>query len=224
MNQLFLVRHGQNHANITREFSHRKIDYSLTRKGRIQASQTAQYFRSLGIDEIYSSPLKRARETAAAIGAAVHLPVTVIEEFREVNVGCLEEEPPTREAWVFFFFFFFFFLRGCHWIRFPGGESFDELRERSLRGYRLVTEGKSGKKIVVVAHGGIISFTLGEICPGIQLTDQDFALNNNCSITEVHLADFSGTFEGRLVRWASSDHLHGQAAKFVSAVPDTEQI
>lgn len=220
MNQLYLVRHGENFANITREFSHRKVDYSLTRKGRLQAAQTAQYFRELGIDEIYSSPLKRARETAAAIGAALHLPVTVIEEFREVNVGCLEEEPPTREAWDLHNQIIAAWLRGCHWIRFPGGENFIELRERTLRGYRIITQNKTERKIVVVAHGGIISFTLGEICPGIQLSNHDFAMNNNCSITEVHLDGRSGAFDGRLVRWASCDHLSGDAAKFVSVTPD----
>ena len=68
MTVLFLVRHGENVANITKEFSHRLVDYDLTDKGRLQASQTADYFRSLSknvsIDAMYSSPLKRAMQTA----------------------------------------------------------------------------------------------------------------------------------------------------------------
>ena len=59
-NTIYLVRHGENLANITKEFSHRLVDYSLTPKGIIQAEQTAAYFRDFHIDEIYSSPLKRA--------------------------------------------------------------------------------------------------------------------------------------------------------------------
>src|SRR5689334_15064805 len=90
MNSLYLVRHGENWANITREFSHKKVDYSLTPKGILQAQQTAELFKSKQIDEIYASPLKRARETAEIIAQALGLDVVVVEHFREVNVGALE--------------------------------------------------------------------------------------------------------------------------------------
>ena len=41
MNHLYLVRHGENVANLTKEFSCCKVDYSLTAKGVLQAQQTA---------------------------------------------------------------------------------------------------------------------------------------------------------------------------------------
>jgi broad specificity phosphatase PhoE len=37
MTRVYLVRHGENKANITKEFSSRKVDYPLTPKGRLQA-------------------------------------------------------------------------------------------------------------------------------------------------------------------------------------------
>ena len=44
MNTLYLIRHGENLANITKEFSHRLVDYSLTPKGRKQlAVQTTKW-------------------------------------------------------------------------------------------------------------------------------------------------------------------------------------
>ncbi len=94
-NTIYLVRHAENTANLTKEFSHRLVDYSLTPKGILQAQQTAEYFTDKNIDEIYSSPLKRARETADIIAQKLHLPVGVVEQFREVNVGSLEGRPPT---------------------------------------------------------------------------------------------------------------------------------
>ena len=39
MNRLFLLRHGENQANLTTEFSCWKIDYPLNEKGRQQAWQ-----------------------------------------------------------------------------------------------------------------------------------------------------------------------------------------
>ncbi len=82
MNTIYLIRHGENKANLTREFSCKKVDYPLTPKGIIQAQQTAEYFRDKHIDEIYASPLKRARETAEIIAEALGLKVVVMEQFR----------------------------------------------------------------------------------------------------------------------------------------------
>ena len=41
MTHLYLIRHGENLANLTKEFSYLKVDYPLTPKGRLQAEQTA---------------------------------------------------------------------------------------------------------------------------------------------------------------------------------------
>src|SRR5689334_548870 len=97
---LFVVRHGENPANINREFSYKLVDYSLSEEGIRQAEETAGHFRDKGIHEIYSSPLKRALETAEIIAAPLDLPVTVVEEFRENNVGILESQPPSDENWA----------------------------------------------------------------------------------------------------------------------------
>ena len=46
-NTIYLVRHGENTANITKEFSYKLVDYSLTAKGVQQAEQTAEYFKAV---------------------------------------------------------------------------------------------------------------------------------------------------------------------------------
>jgi len=74
LHTLYVVRHGENPANLNREFSYKLIDYSLTEKGVRQAEETASFFREKGIDAIYSSPLKRARETAQIIAAPIGSP------------------------------------------------------------------------------------------------------------------------------------------------------
>jgi probable phosphoglycerate mutase len=86
-------------SNITKEFSFKAVDRPLTEKGRLQAEQTAERFADVPIDEIYCSPLKRAAETADAIGRRLGIAPIPIEEFREVNVGSLELTPPTKETW-----------------------------------------------------------------------------------------------------------------------------
>ena len=104
--RLFMVRHGENPANLAQVFSNRRVDQNLTEKGILQAQQTADYFRDLGLDPagwvghaVYSSPLKRATETARIIAAALNLDVIVKEAFREIDVGILEQRPATTADW-----------------------------------------------------------------------------------------------------------------------------
>ncbi len=99
MNRLLLVRHGENRANLTKELSHRLIDYPLTAKGKLQAEQTAAYLSAYPVTQVFTSPLKRARETAEIITAELAVSVRVLEPFRELNVGTLEVEPPTAASW-----------------------------------------------------------------------------------------------------------------------------
>ncbi len=61
--RIYLVRHGENLANITKEFSYRTVDYPLTSKGALQAEQTAERFIGQGIGAIYASPLLRASDS-----------------------------------------------------------------------------------------------------------------------------------------------------------------
>ena len=73
-NTLYLVRHGENPANVRREFSYKILDYSLNERGVRQAEQTAAYFSNgdVKVDVIFSSPLKRAMETAQIIGQLLY--------------------------------------------------------------------------------------------------------------------------------------------------------
>lgn len=123
MNTVYFVRHGENPANLTREFSCRRVDYSLTEKGIQQARETARHFAEIPLAAIYSSPHKRAAETAAILAAPHRLPVSILDQFREVDVGDLEGQPPSDELWAFHDGIFKEWLTGTPEITFPGGES-----------------------------------------------------------------------------------------------------
>lgn len=220
MNTIFLVRHGENPANISMEFASRKIDYSLNDKGREQARQTAEYLLHKRIDEIYASPLKRAQETAGIIAARLGLPVTVVEEFREIEVGDLEGLPVTPELWQQHDAIFMNWMMGRPDAAFPNGDSYHSLWGRMRRGLELVTVGKSGKRIVVVGHGGIFTATLPSLCPDADAATVLRQPNGNCSVTEVQVEMRGGKLHGELVDWARTTHLSGSAAQLVNGFPD----
>lgn len=69
---------------------HGEPDYEhdcLTPRGRLQAAAAAERLREEGIEEIWSSPLGRAAETAAAASEALGLPVKTLDFMRELHWG-----------------------------------------------------------------------------------------------------------------------------------------
>ena len=127
MPPFFLLRHGENQANLTKEFSYMKVDYPLNQKGRQQARQAGLALLEQNIRAIYSSPLKRAVETAQIVGQRLNLTPIVSEAFREINVGVLEDQPPTEANWALHHRIIEQWIEGKEDIGFPGGESYQHL-------------------------------------------------------------------------------------------------
>jgi len=219
-NRLYLVRHGENAANLTKEFSYRHVDYSLTPKGVLQAQQTAAYFTDKHIHDIYASPLKRAVETAEIIATAITANVVILEHFREVNVGALEGQPVSTENWALYHGMFDDWFAGKSDTTFPGGESYGMLWERMHAGLQRILAQKEGRNIIIVGHGGIFTATLKDLCPGIDVEKLRCRPNHNGSITEILTRWRDGAVAGELISWASCTHLHGEAAEVVPGVLD----
>jgi broad specificity phosphatase PhoE len=217
VNQLLLVRHGENRANLTKEFSHRAVDYPLTAKGRLQAEQTAAYLKRYPVTRVFSSPLKRAQETARIIAGALEAPFEVLEAFRETNVGVLEGQVPTEAAWRQHDAIIGAWVAGDAAARFPGGENFLELIERVQRGYTQICEGRDGETVVLVAHGGSLGLPLLELVLG--LDHEALRSHPNCAVSELAAAAQDDHLRLELLSWARCDHLSGEAAALVAGVP-----
>jgi broad specificity phosphatase PhoE len=223
LNRLYLVRHGENMANLTKEFSYRHVDYSLTPKGVLQAQQTAAYFTDKHIHEIYTSPLKRAVETADIIATAITAPVVILEHFREVNAGTLEGQPVRVEHWALYHRIFDDWFAGKADTTFPGGESYGDLWARMHTGLQRVLAKKNGRNIILVGHGGLFTATLQDLCRGISVEWLRRHPNHNGSITEIMTRWQDGAVQGELLSWASCTHLYGEAAEVMPGVPDVAE-
>jgi broad specificity phosphatase PhoE len=215
MNTIYLVRHGENQANLTKEFSYKVVDYSLTPKGVLQAQQTAEFFQNKQIHEIYASPLKRARETAEIIAQALNLDVMVVEHFREVNVGALDGQA-SAESWAYHDQIVDDWFESRHDTAFHGGEDYWTLLGRMRQGLHQIVEHKTARNIVVVGHGGLFTFTLKDICQNVDLPTIRRTVSPNCSIAEISLVARDGALHGELHSWGACSHLSGAAAQLVS--------
>lgn len=217
MTHLYLVRHGENLANLTLEFSHRKVDYSLTPKGVLQAQQTADYLRDKAIHAVYSSPLKRAVETAEFIAQPIGLLVQIVEAFRELNVGDLEGQKPTAALWAQHNAVIDAWAAGQLETCFPNGENFVSLLGRFRNGLEEILPGNEDKNIVIVSHGGMLTFTLRDVCSPFDITILDSGMPN-CAVTELEAYLVGGKVEAKLLTFAYKDHLSGDAADLVRGV------
>src|SRR5437764_2409246 len=96
---LLLARHGETDWNRARRWQGH-ADRPLTERGRAQAAELAERLADIALDAVYSSDLRRARETAEAVAQAQGVDLVQLAELREVSVGSWEgltrEEAATR--------------------------------------------------------------------------------------------------------------------------------
>ncbi|WNI25054.1 bifunctional RNase H/acid phosphatase [Streptomyces sp. ITFR-16] len=148
-----LLRHGETALTPEKRFSGSGgTDPELSAAGRDQAERAAEAFAARGtVQEIVSSPLRRCRETAAAVAARLGLDVTVEDGLRETDFGAWEGLTfgEVRERY------------GADldaWLASPdvaptgGGESFAEVARRVAAARdRLVTR-HAGRTVLLVTH------------------------------------------------------------------------
>ena len=152
MTILHLVRHGQSDWNAANRFQGH-VDRPLTDLGRTQAEALARELASTALEGIYSSPLRRALDTATAVAAGRDLEVVAHDGLREVDVGSwagltrveVEERFPAEfRRWV---------EGGDGW---EDGETYEQMSTRVLAATVRIADAHGGGEILVVSHGGPI--------------------------------------------------------------------
>ncbi len=126
-------------------------DTELSETGRVQAQRLGEALRDIKVDAIYSSPLKRALETARIIASHHKLPVEIEPDFREIEAGELEGLS-LAEFSTSFSQFILRWREGAGQERLPGGESVVDLAERVWRGIQRIKEKHNGGTVIVVSH------------------------------------------------------------------------
>ena len=99
MSVLIMIRHGESTANVQRIISHDHGSYPLTEKGRAQASLISEELMGLRLEEIYSSPILRARETADIIASKLGCNVVIDDRIRERSFGRLNNTKVDSINW-----------------------------------------------------------------------------------------------------------------------------
>jgi probable phosphoglycerate mutase len=94
------------------------------------------------------------------------------------------------------------------------------LWDRMRAGLQQVLAHQAGQNMIIVGHGGLFTATLQDLCAGIDVGRLRHRPNHNGSITEILAEWRDGTVVGELMHWASTAHLHGEAAEVEPGVPE----
>jgi alpha-ribazole phosphatase len=155
--KVFLVRHGATDWNKEkRAQGHADID--LNAEGHKQASAVADELSHQTLVAVYSSDLKRARDTAQAIASAHGLQVTIDKDLREIDQGEWEglTTDEIRSRWPDLW------GPNRHYNARPGGESPHQVKERAMRALTKAVNAHPDESIAVVSHGGTIRWLSAE--------------------------------------------------------------
>jgi alpha-ribazole phosphatase len=156
--ECWLVRHGETTWNSIGRFQG-GLDAPLSERGRAQAAALAAGLAGTRFEAVYTSPLRRARDTAAACRPALGLEPVAMDDLREVGLGDWEgltlETVEARD--------------GEHYRRWleapvdhpaPAGESMSSLASRVRTALDGLCSAHPEGRVLVVSHGGVISSAL----------------------------------------------------------------
>lgn len=186
--KLYMVRHGETDRNKENRVLGRS-DFPLNEAGLKQAAAAGEGLKEIVFDAVYSSPMKRALQTAEGIMEHSAHPVSIVPEdaLIEQDFGIFEGVPRDDETYQS--------EKHLYFKPFEDGESFLDV---AARVYRFLDHLKETPQ----AQGNILLVTHGGICRVIEnyfhgMNNEDFAsyFMKNC---EIRSFDFPGPGRGEL--------------------------
>jgi broad specificity phosphatase PhoE len=150
---ILLARHGETDWNRDNRFQGH-ADPPLNAAGRQQSRALAATLAGEPLAAVYTSPLRRAAETAEIVAAPHGLRVEAVEGLREIDVGSWEgmtradleqQDPEQFRRWLV-----------EHEQGWEDGETYEEMGRRVVPALLGLVERHEGERILAVTHGGPI--------------------------------------------------------------------
>lgn len=188
MSKVYIVRHGESVWNLEHRLQGGR-DPALSEVGYRQAARVAEALEGLGVAAVYSSPLRRASETARVIADALRVPLNLHGDLREISLGAWEGVPfrdllardgEAYRAWIAA-------PADCPP---PGGEPLAVFADRVMAALAEVREKYPREDTVLVTHGVVARVLLARTL-GLDLNRIYRMRVSNCSVS---CLSFDGDF------------------------------
>ncbi|AKA67287.1 histidine phosphatase family protein [Clostridium scatologenes] len=153
--KIYITRHGETEWNKELRMQGWK-NSNLTEKGIEDAKSLGKRLKNIDFHLIYSSPLKRALDTAKYIRGMKNTKIVINENFKEMNFG-LWEGMNEKELTTHYTKEYEIFLQKPQLFKPFGGETFTELVNRIEKGlYDVIDNNSNTDNILIVAHAVVI--------------------------------------------------------------------
>lgn len=154
MTKVYIVRHCEAMGNINDVFQG-ITDLDITETGAEQLKYLEKRFDGIRLDEVYTSPLLRARKTALAVIGNKNLEPIVDKDLIEINLGVFDGKPFSET---------FKSVEGLYdiWnnhiedLNPQGGESMKSVYERAWNTVKKIASDNQGKTVVCSTHGAFV--------------------------------------------------------------------
>jgi len=165
---LYLARHGQTDDSKVDRFCGAR-EAPLNAEGREMASALAAHYGGLRWEAIYSSPQRRAQDTAAPLAVKLGLEVQTLPGLEEIRYGAWEgmlfedlekQQPEALRAWE----------ADPALVPPPGGETAVEVAARALKAIEVIRKRHPEGRVLAVSHKATIRLAICALM-GIQLKE-----------------------------------------------------
>jgi len=153
MTRIILVRHGQTPWNKDKIFRGSR-DIPLNDTGREEARLAGEWLKGEPLHAAYCSPLSRARDTGEAIARHHGLKVSDLPGLTDLYYGDWEGMLLT-EVKVTYADLYRQWKTAPHTVRFPHGETLDEVKGRALAAVAEVVKRHPDQTVLLAAHRAV---------------------------------------------------------------------
>jgi len=153
MTKIILTRHGHVEGIKPERFRGRE-PLQLTTRGTAEAAALAQRIGARWPSRIYTSPMDRCVATAAAIAWATGIAAKTCEDLNDIDYGAWQfktfAQAKAQDAALFAAWF-----ATPQLVRFPKGESLQDLAARTANALRMVLARHPRETVVLVGHDSV---------------------------------------------------------------------
>ncbi len=202
---LYLIRHAATEANTRRPYvlQGQRTDQPLSEIGRRQAEAVRRALEDRAIDHVFSSPLRRARQTAEVLAEPHGVPIQLADDLTECDVGRWEglsweevrrQDGPYLDT----------FEADPGTVPYSDGESFQQVQTRAVPSIQRMIRDNPQGNLVVVTHNVVARVIVAHVF-GVPIAKARTIRLDNAGITIVSIADG----KEKLVTLNSVLHLDG---------------
>jgi broad specificity phosphatase PhoE len=160
--KIYLIRHGQTDFNLKGIVQGSGVDSSLNAKGMAQARAFFEMYKHIKFDKIYTSTLKRTRESVSGF-IELGIPTESLSGLNEISWGAKEGQPITPEEDQYYHWMLNQWRLGNTHERIEGGESPEDVVKRQEGALTQILAQPDEEQILICMHGRAIRILLCQL-------------------------------------------------------------